>query len=93
MTAPLLLVGGGPAAGGPAYALNAAVGRPLRVEHWGALNQGAVAGRALAGRRAEWSTAPGFWSTIGRRTITQVAGGDGGDEVRVEGDGDGPVAR
>ena len=71
-------------AGDVAFAVNAAAGRPLRVEHWGeALNQGAVAGRRLAGEAAEWTNAPGFWLTIGRRTIKQVAWGDGWDEVRL----------
>jgi 3-phenylpropionate/trans-cinnamate dioxygenase ferredoxin reductase component len=81
-------------AGDPAFAHNAAAGRRLRVEHWGeALNHGEVAGRALAGEAAEWASAPGFWSTIGRRTIKQVAWGDGWDEVRVSGGADGFTAR
>jgi NADPH-dependent 2,4-dienoyl-CoA reductase/sulfur reductase-like enzyme len=81
-------------AGDPAFAHNPSAGRRLRVEHWGdALEQGAVAGRGLAGRRAEWSAAPGFWSTIGRRTVKHVAWGDGWDEVRIEGGPDGFTAR
>jgi NAD(P)H-nitrite reductase large subunit len=81
-------------AGDVAFAVNAAAGRPLRVEHWGeALNQGAVAGRRLAGQDDEWATAPGFWSTIGHRTIKQVAWGDGWDEVRLDGGPAGFTAR
>ena len=81
-------------AGDPAFALNAAAGRRLRVEHWGeALNQGEVAGRALAGTEAAWDTAPGFWSSIASRTIKQVAWGDGWDEVRLDGGPDGFTAR
>ena len=81
-------------AGDPAYALNAAAERRLRVEHWGeALNQGAVAGRALAGADAAWATAPGFWSSIASRTIKQVAWGDGWDEVRLDGGPEGFTAR
>jgi 3-phenylpropionate/trans-cinnamate dioxygenase ferredoxin reductase component len=77
-------------AGDLAFAHNAAAGRRLRVEHWGeALNQGEVAGRGLAGLEAEWATAPGFWSTIGRRTIKHVAWGDGWEQVDVDG---GPAA-
>jgi 3-phenylpropionate/trans-cinnamate dioxygenase ferredoxin reductase component len=77
-------------AGDIAFAANAAAGRPLRVEHWGeALNQGEVAGRTLAGERARWDVAPGFWSTIGERTIKHVAWGDGWDEARLDEDGDG----
>jgi 3-phenylpropionate/trans-cinnamate dioxygenase ferredoxin reductase component len=73
------------AAGDVAFAFNAAAGRRLRVEHWGeALNMGAVAGRTLAGAEAEWRVAPGFWSTIGERTIKYVGWGDGWDERRFE---------
>ena len=64
------------AVGDVALALNAAAGRRLHVEHWGeALDHGAVAGRALAGEDAEWRTAPGFWSTIGRHTLKHVGVG------------------
>ena len=80
-------------AGDIAFAHNAAAGRRLRVEHWGeALAHGAVAGAALAGRRSEWAQAPGFWSTIGRRTLKQAAWGDGWDETRLDGDADGFTA-
>lgn len=73
------------AAGDIAYAQNPVAGRPLAVEHWGeALAQGAVAGRVMAGGEARWEHAPGFWSTIGERTLKYVAWGDGHDEVRLD---------
>ena len=72
------------AAGDVALARNAAAGRRLPVEHWGeALNQGAVAGARAAGGDAVWDAAPGFWSTIGDRTLKHVAWGDGYDEARM----------
>lgn len=75
-------------AGDVAFAHNAAAGRPLRVEHWGeALTQGAIAGATLAGVEERWRNAPGFWSTIGDRTLKYVAWGDGHTSVRVD---DGP---
>jgi NADPH-dependent 2,4-dienoyl-CoA reductase/sulfur reductase-like enzyme len=74
-------------AGDIALALNPAAGRRLRVEHWGeALAQGEVAGRAIAGQDVRWEAVPGFWSTIGLRTVKQRAWGDGWDEVRVDRD-------
>jgi 3-phenylpropionate/trans-cinnamate dioxygenase ferredoxin reductase subunit len=73
------------AAGDVAFAANAAAGRRLRVEHWGeALNQGGVAGRTLAGQEASWDVAPGFWSTLGERTVKYAGWGDDWDEVRFE---------
>lgn len=58
--------------------------RRLRVEHWGdAEAHGQVAGQALAGHEAAWRSVPGFWSTIGERTIKYVAWGDGHDDVQV----------
>ena len=73
------------AAGDVALAENVAAGRRLRVEHWGdALGQGRVAGRTAAGVDASWDDVPGFWSTIGRRTLKYAAWGDGYDEVRFE---------
>jgi 3-phenylpropionate/trans-cinnamate dioxygenase ferredoxin reductase component len=81
------------AAGDVALAQNTAARRRLRVEHWGeALNQGEVAGRTLAGERASWGAAPGFWSTIGERTVKYAGWGDGWDEVRLERHGDGFTA-
>jgi NADPH-dependent 2,4-dienoyl-CoA reductase/sulfur reductase-like enzyme len=80
-------------AGDPALAENGAAGRRLRVEHWGdALRQGAVAGRRLAGHDASWDEVPGFWSSIGHRTIKQAAWGDGWDEVAVDADAGGFTA-
>lgn len=73
------------AVGDVAFAHNSVAERRLRVEHWGdALGHGEVAGRALAGKEAEWNQLPGFWSTIGRRTLKYAAWGDGWDEVRVD---------
>jgi NADPH-dependent 2,4-dienoyl-CoA reductase/sulfur reductase-like enzyme len=73
------------AAGDASAALNATAGRRLRVEHWGdALGQGQVAGRVAAGEDATWSAVPGFWSTIGRRTLKFAAWGDGFDQTRFE---------
>lgn len=77
------------AAGDISYAYNPSAGRRLHVEHWGeAINMGSVAGTVMAGGEAQWDTAPGFWSTIGERTIKYTAWGDGFDEARlVEHDG------
>jgi 3-phenylpropionate/trans-cinnamate dioxygenase ferredoxin reductase component len=73
------------AAGDVCAAENAAAGRRLRVEHWGdALGQGEVAGATAAGRQAAWSDVPGFWSTIGGRTLKYAAWGDGFDALHVE---------
>jgi 3-phenylpropionate/trans-cinnamate dioxygenase ferredoxin reductase subunit len=78
------------ACGDCARARHAVAGRPLHVEHWGdALAQGEIAGKTAAGRAAEWTTVPGFWSTIGERTLKYAAWGDGFDEVRVREHGDG----
>jgi NADPH-dependent 2,4-dienoyl-CoA reductase/sulfur reductase-like enzyme len=78
------------AAGDVALAFNPPAGRRLPVEHWGeALSQGEVAGRTLAGEDARWEQAPGFWSTIGTRTLKYVAWGDGHDEVRLDAGDDG----
>jgi len=64
---------------------NAVAGRALRVEHWGdALEQGEVAGSTAAGAAASWDSVPGFWSTIGKRTLKYAAWGDGYDEVTFE---------
>lgn len=80
-------------AGDVAYAMNATAGRRLRVEHWGeALRQGAVAGRRLAGGDAVWGDVPGFWSTIGHRTLKQAAWGDGWDETTLDSDAAGFTA-
>lgn len=73
------------AVGDIAYALNTAAGRPLVVEHWGeALAHGEVAGKVLASMDARWERAPGFWSSIGQRTLKHVAWGDGHDQIRLD---------
>jgi 3-phenylpropionate/trans-cinnamate dioxygenase ferredoxin reductase component len=72
------------AVGDVALAHNVTAGRAIRVEHWGdALGHGKVAGRALAGAQAHWDDVPGFWSTIGKRTLKYAAWGDGYDESRL----------
>jgi NADPH-dependent 2,4-dienoyl-CoA reductase/sulfur reductase-like enzyme len=77
------------AVGDIAAAQHARAGRRLRVEHWGdALAHGKVAGRVLAGEDAAWTSAPGFWTTIGEHTLKHSAWGDGFDEARVEAQGD-----
>jgi 3-phenylpropionate/trans-cinnamate dioxygenase ferredoxin reductase subunit len=78
------------AAGDVAYADNVSAGRPISVEHWGdALTMGEIAGRNAAGGDARWQQPPGFWSTIGERTLKYSAWGDGFDDVRVDADSDG----
>jgi NADPH-dependent 2,4-dienoyl-CoA reductase/sulfur reductase-like enzyme len=73
------------AAGDVCRAQNVAAGRPLRVEHWGdALTQGEIAGATAAGKQAAWDQVPGFWSTIGSRTLKYAAWGDGFDQARLE---------
>ena len=72
------------AAGDIALAHHPLAGRAIRVEHWGdALAHGEVIGQVLAGRPARWEDVPGFWSTIGPRTLKYAAWGDGFDDVRV----------
>jgi NADPH-dependent 2,4-dienoyl-CoA reductase/sulfur reductase-like enzyme len=81
------------AAGDVCRAENATAGRPLRVEHWGdALAQGEIAGRVAAGEDASWTDVPGFWSTIGQRTLKYAAWGDGYSESCLKREGDGFVA-
>ncbi len=66
------------AVGDVCLAENLAAGRRIKVEHWGdALEQGEIAGRTVAGEAAQWFDVPGFWSTIGRRTLKYAAWGDG----------------
>jgi NADPH-dependent 2,4-dienoyl-CoA reductase/sulfur reductase-like enzyme len=78
------------AAGDVCAAVNAAAGRRLHVEHWGdALGQGELAGRVAAGQDAQWDEVPGFWSTIGQRTLKYSAWGDGYSDVRFEPGDDG----
>jgi 3-phenylpropionate/trans-cinnamate dioxygenase ferredoxin reductase component len=78
------------AAGDVCRAENLAAGRPLRVEHWGdALGQGRIAGQTAAGMDAGWNDVPGFWSTIGTRTLKYAAWGDGYDDTRLHSANDG----
>jgi NADPH-dependent 2,4-dienoyl-CoA reductase/sulfur reductase-like enzyme len=78
------------AVGDVAFACNSAAGRHLRVEHWGdALGQGEVAGAVLAGAGGNWGAVPGFWTTIGRRTLKHAAWGDGHDDWRLSDHGGG----
>ena len=68
------------AAGDVALARNVVAGRALRVEHWGeALRMGEIAGINAAGGDETWSEVPGFWSSIGKRTLKYAAWGDGFD--------------
>jgi 3-phenylpropionate/trans-cinnamate dioxygenase ferredoxin reductase component len=72
------------AVGDVACARNVSAGRSLRVEHWGdALDHGELAGRTLAGERCRWESVPGFWSTIGERTLKYAAWGDGYEESQL----------
>jgi 3-phenylpropionate/trans-cinnamate dioxygenase ferredoxin reductase subunit len=72
------------AAGDVAYARNATAGRHLVVEHWGeALEMGRIAGNTIAGGHARWAEVPGFWSTVGDRTLKYAAWGDGYDTTRL----------
>ena len=77
------------AVGDIAFAMNEAAGSRQKVEHWGdALEHGRVAGTVLAGGEAVWKEAPGFWSTIGDKTLKYWAWSGGWDEARfVEKDG------
>ena len=79
------------AVGDLAYAYNTTARRHLRVEHWGdAIGHGEVAGRTLAEQDGHWDEVPGFWSTIGERTLKYAAWGDGHDRCRrVDRDGGG----
>lgn len=72
------------AAGDVCMANNLAACRPLRVEHWSdALTQGEIAGTTAAGHDASWRSVPGFWSTIGRRTLKHAAWGDGYEDCEL----------
>jgi NADPH-dependent 2,4-dienoyl-CoA reductase/sulfur reductase-like enzyme len=78
------------AVGDAVLADNTSAGRAVAVEHWGdAMTMGEIAGRQAAGHAAEWSQSPGFWSTIGGRTLKYSAWGDGFDEAQVVERGDG----
>lgn len=71
------------AVGDIVFAMNEAAGSRQKVEHWGdALNHGRVAGTVLAGGEATWREAPGFWSTIGDKTLKYWAWSGGWDKAR-----------
>jgi 3-phenylpropionate/trans-cinnamate dioxygenase ferredoxin reductase subunit len=73
------------AAGDVCKAHNMTAGRALRVEHWGdALSQGEIAGATAAGADAVWDSVPGFWSTIGTRTLKYAAWGDGYEQTELQ---------
>jgi len=78
------------AVGDIAQAYNESARRHLSVEHWGdALEHGRIAGTVISGSEAAWSMVPGFWSTIGDKTIKYRAWGDGWDEQVFEEEGEG----
>ncbi len=82
------------AVGDIARAYNESARRHLSVEHWGdALEHGRIAGTVIAGGKTAWKMAPGFWSTIGERTLKYWAWGDGWDELRFKENGESFVAR
>ena len=72
------------AAGDVAFAVNTDAGRRIAIEHWqDAADQGEVAGAGAAGKPANWSGAPGFWTSIGDATLKYHAWGDGFTHSRV----------
>ena len=78
------------AAGDVAEAKNATFGDRVLVEHWGeALEQGAVAGAAMAGAEERWTSVPGFWSMIGERTLKFCGWGGDYDEADLDAGQDG----
>lgn len=78
------------AAGDVALSYNTTAARHLPVEHWGdAMDQGEVAGAGAAGAVSSWSGVPGFWTTIGEKTLKYQAWGDGFDQARLVDHGDG----
>jgi NADPH-dependent 2,4-dienoyl-CoA reductase/sulfur reductase-like enzyme len=82
------------AVGDVASAFNESAGRHVSVEHWGdALEHGRIAGTVIAGGEAAWSMAPGFWSTIGDRTLKYWSWDGGWDEHAFEDRGDSFVVR
>ena len=73
------------AVGDIARAYNESAGRHLSVEHWGdALEHGRIVGIAISGEDAAWTMVPGFWSTIGDKTLKYWAWGDGWDDLFYE---------
>ena len=82
------------AVGDIASAFNESAGRHVSVEHWGdALEHGRIAGTVIAGGEAAWGMAPGFWSTIGDRTLKYWSWDGGWDEHAFEDRGDSFVVR
>jgi hypothetical protein len=70
------------AVGDIAFAMNESAGERQKVEHWGeALEHGRIAGTVLAGGEASWSMAPGFWSTMGEKTLKYWSWSGGWDEA------------
>ena len=71
------------AVGDIVFAMNEAAGSRQKVEHWGdALEHGRITGTVLAGGEAAWSMAPGFWSTMGEKTLKYWAWSRGWDEAK-----------
>jgi NADPH-dependent 2,4-dienoyl-CoA reductase/sulfur reductase-like enzyme len=71
------------AVGDIVFAMNEAANSRQKVEHWGdALNHGRVAGTVLAGGEAAWREAPGFWSTMGDKTLKYWGWSEGWDEAK-----------
>jgi len=71
------------AVGDIVFAMNEAAGSRQKVEHWGdALNHGRVAGTVIAGGETTWHEAPGFWSTLGDKTLKYWAWSGGWDEAK-----------
>ncbi len=75
-------------------AFNESAGWHVSVEHWGdALEHGRIAGTVIAGGDAAWSMAPGFWSTIGDKTLKYWAWDGGWDDHAFEDRGGSFVVR
>jgi 3-phenylpropionate/trans-cinnamate dioxygenase ferredoxin reductase subunit len=71
------------AVGDIAFAMNESAGSRQKVEHWGdALIHGQIAGTVLAGGEAAWGDPPGFWSTMGEKTLKYWAWSGGWDEAK-----------
>jgi 3-phenylpropionate/trans-cinnamate dioxygenase ferredoxin reductase component len=83
------------AVGDIAMAYNESAGRHVSVEHWGdALEHGRIAGTVISGGEASWGMVPGFWSTIGDKTMKYWHWGDDfWDDIAFEDRGDAFVAR
>src|SRR5215210_5746270 len=71
------------AVGDIVFAMNESAGSRQKVEHWGdALEHGRIAGTVLAGGEAVWAMAPGFWSTMGDKTLKYWAWSRGWEEAK-----------